>query len=116
MNTQNKNIFEILNIKAPSYCSLLNNSFAKGLNEVGGFETMRDKFTGAAANYTYLDQALYGNRSCGFPPEDSFHLFRSATDSSFPWTGMIFGLTILGTNAWCTDQVLASYEARWKHR
>ena len=66
---------------------------------------MSNQFMGAAADYTYYDMSLYGNRSCGFPPDDSFHIFRSATDGSYPWPGMIFGLTILATNAWCTDQV-----------
>ena len=76
-----------------------------GLKEVGGFESLQDRFLGAAANYTIQDHDLYGNRSCGYPPKDSLHLFRPMDDGSFPWPGMIVGLTILGTSAWCTEQV-----------
>ena len=78
-----------------------------GLYEVGGYEPMSNQYMGAAANYTYYDVSLFGNRTCGFPPEDSFHIFRPADDGSYPWPGMVFGLTILATNAWCTDQVRA---------
>jgi solute carrier family 5 (sodium/glucose cotransporter), member 9 len=67
---------------------------------------MRDQFMSAAANYTLLDAALHNNnRSCGLPPENSFHIFRSADDPNYPWPGLVFGLTILALNAWCTDQV-----------
>lgn len=78
------------------------------LSRVGNFEQLRQQFMSAAANYTYLDFGLYGNRTCGFPPENSFHIFRSADDPNFPWPGMVFGLTILALNAWCTDQVTVS--------
>ncbi len=73
--------------------------------EVGGFEALRFRYMEAAANYTYLDQALYGNRSCGMPVDNAFHIFRPADDGSYPWPGLTLGLTILATNAWCTDQV-----------
>jgi len=63
----------------------------------------------SAANYTILDVALHNNRSCGLPPDNSFHIFRSADDPNFPWPGMVFGLTVMALNAWCFDQV----RARW---
>lgn len=66
---------------------------------------MWNQFIHAASNYTYKDAALYGNRTCGFPPENSYHIFRSADDGGYPWPGMTLGLTILAINAWCTDQV-----------
>src|SRR6218665_872878 len=75
------------------------------LISVNGYESMSNQYMGAAANYTYRDAALHGNRTCGFPPEDSFHIFRSADNPSYPWPGMVFGLTVLALNAWCTDQV-----------
>ena len=62
----------------------------------------------SAANYTLRDIAVHGNASnytCGLPPENSLHIFRSADDSNYPWPGMTIGLTILAINAWCTDQV-----------
>ena len=64
----------------------------------------------SAANYSILDSALHQNRSCGFPPENSFHIFRPADDPNFPWPGMVFGLTVMALNAWCFDQVSTSSE------
>ena len=66
---------------------------------------MRTQFTRAASNETYYAESQWGNLSCGVPPSNAFHIFRSADDGSYPWPGMVFGLTILATNAWCTDQV-----------
>ena len=68
---------------------------------------MKNQYKTAAANYTFLDVALHNNRTCGLPPENAFHIFRPADDPSYPWPGMVFGLTILAINAWCTDQVSA---------
>ncbi len=76
-----------------------------GLVKVGGWEALENRFMVTAAYHTYVDMALYGNRTCGLPPENSFHIFREASDGNYPWPGMVFGLTILATNAWCTDQV-----------
>jgi sodium/glucose cotransporter 9 len=75
------------------------------LVEIGGYEQMVNQFLGAASNETYLGQALYHNRSCGFPPADSFHIFRGM-DSNYPWPGLVFGLTLLATYYWCTNQVI----------
>nr|WP_217705401.1 sodium:solute symporter [Peristeroidobacter soli] len=33
-------------------------------------------------------------------------LWRSASDPTYPWTGLIFGTTILGIWYWCTDQFI----------
>ena len=63
---------------------------------------MREQYLVSASNNSYLSPQ---NISCGFPSEESFHIFRSASDDSYPWTGMVFGVTILAINAWCTDQV-----------
>ena len=78
--------------------------------KVGGFNAMREQYDIAAANYTFRDVSLYGNRTCGMPLDNSWHIFRPADDGSYPWPGMIFGLTILATNAWCTDQVIVPEE------
>ncbi|CAH1778159.1 unnamed protein product [Owenia fusiformis] len=77
--------------------------FVISIVKVGGYEALMFKYKTAAANYTINDYALYGNRTCGLPREDSFHMFR-APESDFPWPGMIFGLTILALRAWCVDQ------------
>src|SRR5271165_2208056 len=39
-------------------------------------------------------------------PDSYFHMFRPATDSEFPWPGIVFGAPILGLWYWCTDQVI----------
>jgi len=58
---------------------------------------------------------------CGLVPENSMHMFRSATDPSFPWTGMTFGLLISSVWYWCSDQVGSILFCRlevlvyWKH-
>ncbi len=42
----------------------------------------------------------------GLSGRDFFDLWRSASDSAYPWTGMIFGAPILGIWYWCTDQFI----------
>jgi SSS family solute:Na+ symporter len=37
---------------------------------------------------------------------EAFSLWRAASDVKFPWTGLIFGTTILGIWYWCTDQFI----------
>jgi SSS family solute:Na+ symporter len=40
------------------------------------------------------------------PVERFFNLWRPADDTSYPWTGMLFGAPILGVWYWCTDQFI----------
>jgi SSS family solute:Na+ symporter len=54
-----------------------------GLRELGGWEAMR---------------ALAG-------PE-RMSLWRPASDPDFPWTGIVFGLPVVGVWYWCTDQFI----------
>jgi solute:Na+ symporter, SSS family len=37
---------------------------------------------------------------------EAFSLWRSMSDPKFPWTGLVFGTTILGIWYWCTDQFI----------
>lgn len=37
---------------------------------------------------------------------DHFNMWRPASDPEYPWTGMIFGGTIVGIWYWCTDQYI----------
>lgn len=37
---------------------------------------------------------------------EAFSLWRATSDPKFPWTGLIFGTTILGVWYWCTDQFI----------
>ncbi|KAI1881923.1 hypothetical protein AGOR_G00244470 [Albula goreensis] len=43
---------------------------------------------------------------CYTPRPDAFHIFRDPITGDLPWPGLIFGLTILATWYWCTDQVI----------
>lgn len=54
-----------------------------GLQEVGGWQELKN----AAGS-------------------DHFNMWRPIADPDFPWTGMIFGGTIVGVWYWCTDQYI----------
>ena len=54
-----------------------------GLQEVGGWEELR---------------STVGS--------DHFNMWRPMSDPDFPWTGMLFGGTIVGIWYWCTDQYI----------
>jgi hypothetical protein len=43
--------------------------------------------------------------SCGAPRDDFDSVFRDPKDGDLPWPGTIFGLTVIATWYWCTDQV-----------
>lgn len=54
-----------------------------GLEKVGGWENLREV---AGSNH--------------------FNMWRPISDPQFPWTGMLFGGTIVGIWYWCTDQYI----------
>ena len=54
-----------------------------GLQEVGGWSALRE----AAGS-------------------EHFNMWRPISDPDFPWTGMLFGGTIVGVWYWCTDQYI----------
>lgn len=54
-----------------------------GLQEVGGWETLKETVG-----------------------SDHFNMWRPISDPDFPWTGMLFGGTIVGLWYWCTDQYI----------
>ena len=65
-----------------------------GLDQLGGWEGMMDSLETASAQP-------------GNPGVDRFfNLWRPHGDSSYPWTGMLFGAPILGVWYWCTDQFI----------
>jgi SSS family solute:Na+ symporter len=37
---------------------------------------------------------------------DHFNMWRPASDPNFPWTGLLFGGTVVGIWYWCTDQYI----------
>ncbi len=56
---------------------------ALGLNAIGGFAELK---------------ATVGS--------EHFNMWRPASDPEYPWTGMVFGGTIVGIWYWCTDQYI----------
>ena len=54
-----------------------------GLNEVGGWSNLKN---------------IVG--------PDHFNMWRPVSDPDFPWTGLLFGGTIVGIWYWCTDQYI----------
>ncbi|NRB62623.1 MAG: sodium/solute symporter [Saprospiraceae bacterium] len=54
-----------------------------GLSEIGGWQELRT-----------------------WAGPDHFDMWRPATDPDFPWTGLLFGGTIVGIWYWCTDQYI----------
>ncbi len=65
-----------------------------GLHQLGGWDAMMETLTQASLEP--------GNP----PTERFFNLWRSNDDTSYPWTGMLFGAPILGVWYWCTDQFI----------
>ena len=65
-----------------------------GIAQIGGWEALIDTLTTAA-------------KEPGNPPVDRFFsLWRPASDTDYPWTGILFGAPILGIWYWCTDQFI----------
>ena len=57
-----------------------------GLKEVGGWSQLHDTVTAVSP--------------------DHFNMWRSMSDPQFPWTGLLFGGTVVGVWYWCTDQYI----------
>ena len=74
--------------------------------EVGDYENTGYKFTHALPQTTLDALGLENETDCGIPPENSLSLWRDPDDDSYPWTGVVFGLTVSGVWYWCSDQVL----------
>ncbi|CAD5122669.1 DgyrCDS11079 [Dimorphilus gyrociliatus] len=74
------------------------------LNRVGGFANLRWRYDRSYSNNTAYFNSYSNNLTCGLPKENAWNIFRPL-DEDNPWLGMIIGLTILATNAWCTDQL-----------
>lgn len=73
-------------------------------SQVGGYEALIEEYPFATAAIQATNAA---NETCGGVGDDYMNLFRTIEPgkSDYPWTGMIFGLTINSIWYWCTDQV-----------
>ncbi|XP_074523825.1 sodium/glucose cotransporter 4 [Halichoeres trimaculatus] len=67
---------------------------------VGWYEGLVDRYMSAIPSVTVV------NTSCHLPRSDAFNLFRDPISGDLPWPGLVFGLTVLATWVWCTDQVI----------
>lgn len=68
-------------------------------DQIGGYEQL------AAAYAQAIPSQTIANTTCHLPRADAMHMFRDPYTADLPWTGMTFGLTIMATWYWCTDQV-----------
>ena len=68
-------------------------------SRIGGYNQLETKYMNA------IPAIRPENTSCGIPRSDSFHVFRDPVTGDLPWPGLIFGLTVISTWYWCTDQV-----------
>uniref|UniRef100_A0A4W3KHZ0 Solute carrier family 5 member 9 n=1 Tax=Callorhinchus milii TaxID=7868 RepID=A0A4W3KHZ0_CALMI len=71
-----------------------------GFIQVGWYKGLEEKYFQAIANVTVA------NTSCHIPRADAFHMFRHPVTGDIPWPGLVFGLSVLATWCWCTDQVI----------
>ncbi|KAM5217157.1 sodium/mannose cotransporter SLC5A10 isoform 3-T3 [Hipposideros larvatus] len=72
----------------------------KAFDQIGGYEQL------AAAYARAVPSRTVPNTTCHLPRADAMHMFRDPHTGDLPWTGMTFGLTIMATWYWCTDQVI----------
>ncbi|XP_060592183.1 sodium/glucose cotransporter 4-like isoform X3 [Ruditapes philippinarum] len=68
--------------------------------KVGGMNKLYKEYQYA------VPKVLVNNSDCGKPTDEAFHLLRDATTGDLPWPGNVFGITILSTWYFCSDQVL----------
>lgn len=71
-----------------------------GFQEVGWYPGLQERYRLAIPNVTVP------NTTCHLPRPDAFHMLRDPVSGDIPWPGLIFGLTVLATWCWCTDQVI----------
>nr|XP_057929738.1 sodium/glucose cotransporter 4 isoform X2 [Doryrhamphus excisus] len=69
-------------------------------SKVGWYEGLVERYMAA------VPMATVANTTCHLPRGDAFHLFRDPLSGDLPWPGLIFGLTVIATWVWCTDQVI----------
>lgn len=72
-----------------------------GFREVGWYPGLQQLYIQAIPNITVP------NTTCHLPRPDAFHMLRDPVNGDIPWPGLIFGLTVLATWCWCTDQVIS---------
>ena len=88
-----------------------------GFLEIGDYSTVAQRYMMSISNKTFMcaHPEAYPDvncssqyQDCGYPPHNSLHIVRAASDPHLPWPGMLVGLTISSVWYWCTDQVRPS--------
>uniref|UniRef100_A0A665WSI1 Solute carrier family 5 member 9 n=1 Tax=Echeneis naucrates TaxID=173247 RepID=A0A665WSI1_ECHNA len=69
-------------------------------SKVGWYEGLMERYMSAVPSVTVA------NTTCHLPRSDAFRMFRDPISGDIPWPGLVFGLTVLATWVWCTDQVI----------
>ncbi|XP_018535657.1 sodium/glucose cotransporter 4-like isoform X2 [Lates calcarifer] len=69
-------------------------------SKVGWYEGLVNRYMSAVPSVTVA------NTTCHLPRSDAFRMFRDPVSGDLPWPGLVFGLTVLATWVWCTDQVI----------
>ncbi|XP_033821562.1 sodium/glucose cotransporter 4 [Periophthalmus magnuspinnatus] len=69
-------------------------------SQVGWYAGLEQQYPNA------IPSVMVPNSTCHLPRSDAFHLLRDPVTADLPWPGLIFGLTVLATWVWCTDQVI----------
>ncbi|KAM4628837.1 sodium/glucose cotransporter 4 [Polymixia lowei] len=69
-------------------------------SKVGWYDGLLDRYPLA------IPSVKVANTTCHLPRSDAFRLLRDPLTGDLPWPGLIFGLTVLATWVWCTDQVI----------
>ncbi|XP_071759597.1 sodium/glucose cotransporter 4 isoform X2 [Centroberyx gerrardi] len=69
-------------------------------SKVGWYDGLLDHYPSAVPSVTVA------NTTCHLPRSDAFRLLRDPLTGDLPWPGLVFGLTVLATWVWCTDQVI----------
>ncbi|KAJ6656016.1 hypothetical protein lerEdw1_004601 [Lerista edwardsae] len=69
-------------------------------SKIGGYRNLEEAYLKA------VPSKIIPNATCHLPRPDAMHLFRDPGSGDLPWTGMTFGLSVLATWYWCTDQVI----------
>uniref|UniRef100_A0A8C5TQG2 Sodium/mannose cotransporter SLC5A10 n=1 Tax=Malurus cyaneus samueli TaxID=2593467 RepID=A0A8C5TQG2_9PASS len=72
----------------------------RAFQQIGGYPNLEGAYLKAVPSKTVP------NTTCHLPRADAMHLFRDPLSGDLPWTGMTFGLSIMATWYWCTDQVI----------
>ncbi|XP_060145882.1 sodium/mannose cotransporter SLC5A10 isoform X2 [Globicephala melas] len=68
--------------------------------QIGGYDQLAPAYARA------VPSRIISNTTCHVPRADAMHMFRDPSTGDLPWTGMTFGLTVMATWYWCTDQVI----------